>query len=80
MAKISPIVDFDQGNSSKKTRKWGDPTVEGDRVRGFTKDGRQGILPEEAVMKIVENIDSTAVSAEAMQLTQVGYIDLLRQI
>ena len=52
-----------------------------ERVRAYTKDdGKKNELPETAVMKIVNNIDSTAVSAAAMKLTQVGFIDLLREI
>ena len=35
---------------------------------------------EEAVLKIVTNLDSTAVSAEAMKLTKVGFIDILRKV
>ena len=31
-------------------------------------------------MKIVSNIDSNAITAEAMELTQIGYIDCLRRI
>ena len=37
-------------------------------------------MPEEAVMKIVANLDSNAITAEAMELTQVGFIDCLRKI
>ena len=38
------------------------------------------LLPEEAVMRLVENIDSNVVRAEAMQLTKVGFIDCLREV
>ena len=38
------------------------------------------ILPEEAVMKLVENLDQHVVKAEAMQLTKVGFIDCLREV
>ena len=37
-------------------------------------------LPEEAVLKIVANLDQTALTAEAMKLTQVGFIDCLRRV
>ena len=37
-------------------------------------------LPEEAVLKIVANLDQTALTAEAMNLTQVGFIDCLRRV
>lgn len=32
------------------------------------------------MLKIVANLDSAVVSAEAMQLTQVGFIDCLRKV
>ena len=31
-------------------------------------------------MKIVQNLDINAVTAEAMELTQVGFIDCLRKV
>ena len=31
-------------------------------------------------MKLVENIDSTAVRAEHMKLTHIGFIDVLKQV
>ena len=37
-------------------------------------------LSEEAVLKIVANLDQTALTAEAMKLTQVGFIDCLRRV
>ena len=38
------------------------------------------LLPEEAVMRLVDNIDSNVVRAEAMELTNVGFIDCLREV
>ena len=39
------------------------------KLAPITKDGKRGVLPEEAVLKIVANIDSTYISAECMKLT-----------
>ena len=39
------------------------------------QDGSKEKAIEEAVLKIVTNLDQTVVSAEAMKLTQVGFID-----
>ena len=44
------------------------------------KDGKRGTLPEEAVLKIVANLDASVASAEAMELTGVGFIDCLRKV
>jgi len=37
-------------------------------------------MPEEAVMKLVTNLDSNAITADAMKLTKVGFIDCLRKV
>ena len=50
------------------------------KLAPITKGGKRGVLPEEAVLKIVANIDSTYISAECMKLTQVGFIDVLRKV
>ena len=52
-----------------------------DRKRvGAMNIGKLSGLSEEAVLKIVANLDQTAVTAEAMKLTQVGFIDCLRRV
>ena len=52
-----------------------------DKASIMTKEKRATTsIAEEAVLKMVANIDKTAVSAECMQLTQVGFIDILRKI
>ena len=37
-----------------------------ERIKPITRDRDWGVMPEEAVMKIVTNLDSNAISAEAM--------------
>ena len=69
-----PLVDFQSRNDKSNNARFA--SMEDKE----TRNQRKGILPEEAVMRIVDNLDSTAVSAEAMQLTQVGFINLLREI
>ena len=45
-----------------------------------TKNKKETNLTEDAVLKIVNNIGNTAINADAMKLTQVGFIDILRKI
>lgn len=47
----------------------------------MAKDKKHAVnVTTEAVMKIVDNIDSNAISAHAMEMTQVGFIDALRNV
>lgn len=57
-----------------------DAKTEEKRRLGETASHKLSGLPEEAVLKIVANLDQTALSAEAMKLTQVGFIDCLRRV
>jgi len=80
-SEIDDFSETDNSNTLKKARAQANAYGDGERIRAYTKDdGKQNRLSEAAVMKIVNNIDSTAVSAAAMKLTQVGFIDLLREI
>ena len=50
---------------------WDDPTGgKAGKIAPITKErDRWALMPEEAVMKIVANLDSNAISADAMKLT-----------
>jgi len=45
-----------------------------------TKAKKETNLSEDAVLKIVSNIDNTAINADAMKMTQIGFVDVLRKI
>ena len=62
----SPAFFGDANQTKKKGMAWGDEDTDGGAVPNMMKNTKKPIIPEEAVLKIVQNMDSNAVTAEAM--------------